>query len=158
MDALIGGWDIGLLTLWQSGQTITYLSGVATGPITKSSFADYSGDRNIGRVLRKADGMYWLTKEEAELFFSTPAAGEIGTGGRNAFRGPRFFNVDVSLVKRFRITDRQAISFRAEAYNAFNNANFGPPNTDLSEKASFGKISSTVGNARVFQMALRYDF
>ncbi|RPI25864.1 MAG: hypothetical protein EHM61_13240 [Acidobacteria bacterium] len=32
LDSLIGGWDTGLLTLWQSGQAITYLSRVCTGP------------------------------------------------------------------------------------------------------------------------------
>jgi hypothetical protein len=160
VDSLIGGWDVGLLMLWQSGRVISYLSGYGTGPSTAISFANYTGDRNIGQVIRKADGVYWLTDGEdgEKRRFSRPTAGEIGTGGRNAFRGPRFFNVDMSLVKRFRINDRQAISFRAEAYNLFNNANFGPPSTDLSNPATFGKISSTVGNPRILQMALRYDF
>ena len=36
-----------------------------------------------------------------------------------------------SLVKRFEINERHGISFRAEAYNVFINANFGPPNTDF---------------------------
>jgi hypothetical protein len=35
------------------------------------------------------------------------------------------------LVKRFEIKERHGISFRAEAYNVFINANFGPPNTDF---------------------------
>jgi hypothetical protein len=157
VDSLIGGWDLGVLTLWQSGQTVTYLSGVSTGPTAGSSFANYNGDRNIGQVLREPDGVYWLTKEERGRF-SIPDAGEIGTGGRNAFRGPRFFNVDASLVKRFKIDERQGISFRAEAYNLFNNVNFGPPNINLSVPGTFGKISAAVGNPRILQMALRLDF
>jgi len=156
-DSAVGGWDIGLLTIWQSGRVVTYLSGLATGPTTSSSFADYSGDRNAGRVMRKGDGVYWLTAEEKGRF-SVPAAGEIGTGGRNAFRGPRFFNIDMSLVKKFRITERHSVSFRAEAYNLFNNANFGAPNANLATPASFGKLSSAVGNARILQTALRYEF
>jgi hypothetical protein len=55
--------------------------------------------------------------------------------------------VDLSVVKRFRINDRHAISFRAEAYNLFNNVNFKTPNDDLSFPV-FGKISATVGNPR----------
>ncbi len=157
VDSLIGGWDIGMLMLWQSGQTITYLSGRSTGPTTGSSFVNYDGDRNIGQVLREGDGVYWLTPGEKGRF-SYPDAGEIGTGGRNAFRGPGFFNVDVALVKRFNINERHGILFRAEAYNLLNNVNFGPPNTDFSVPETFGKISSTVGNARILQMALRYEF
>jgi hypothetical protein len=108
-------------------------------------------------VIRRGDGVYWLTADEVNRFFY-PAAGEIGTSGRNAFRGPRFFNVDVSLVKKFRITERHAVSFRAEAYNLFNNSNFAAPNTNLATPASYGKIASTVGNPRIVQMALRFDF
>ena len=156
VDSLVGGWDIGLLALWQSGRVLTYSSGLVTGPGTVSTWANYTGDRKIGRVMRKGDGVYWLTPEETSRF-SNPAAGEIGTGGRNAFRGPRFFDVDTSLVKKFKITERYAISFRAEAYNVFNTANFAAPNASLATLASFGKISSTVGSARVLQMALRCD-
>ena len=98
-DSVVGGWDLGLLTIWQSGRVVTYLSGFATGPTgyvappaTPSSYVNYTGDRNIGSVMRQGDGVYWLTSEEINRF-SIPQAGEIGTGGRNAFRGPRFFNV-----------------------------------------------------------------
>jgi hypothetical protein len=157
VDSAVGGWDVGLLATWQSGRPLTYLSGRATGPTTSNSFANYTGDRNIGQVTRKGDGVYWLTPDEISRF-SVPAAGEIGTGGRNAFRGPRFFNLDLSLVKKFKLTERRAVSFRAEAYNLFNNANFGAPNANLATPATFGKIPATVGNARIFQMALRYDF
>jgi len=157
VDSLIGGWDVGVLTLWQSGRVVTYQSGRSTGPTTGSSYVNYSGDRNIGKVIRKADGVYWLTEEEISRF-SYPAAGEIGTGGRNAFRGPRYFNVDVSLVKKFKIGDRHAVSFRAEAYNLFNNVNFATPNNNLAMPSTFGKIPNIVGNPRFLQLALRYEF
>jgi hypothetical protein len=143
--------------MWQSGRVLTYLSGLATGPTTNSSYANYAGDRDVGSVMRKTDGVYWLRPEEVSRF-SYPAAGEIGTGGRDAFRGPRFFNVDMSLVKKFKITEQYAVSFRAEAYSLFNSVNFNAPNGNLSTPATFGKISATVGSARILQMALRCDF
>jgi hypothetical protein len=148
VDATVGGWALGLLTIWQSGRVVTHSSGRATGPGTVSTWADYTGDRNIGRVIRRGDGVYWLTAEEIGRF-SPPAAGDIGTAGRNAFRGPTFFDADMSPVKKFKITERLALTFRAEAYNLFNNANFGAPNANLATPASFGKISSTVGNPRI---------
>jgi hypothetical protein len=157
LECFLGGWDIGLLTIWQSGHVVTYTSGRATGPANVSSYADYSGDRNAGGVMRQGDGVYWLTPEEVSRF-SYPAAGEIGTGGRNTFRGPRFFNADLSLVKKFKLTERHAFLFRVEAYNLANNANFAVPNANLAGGAAFGKIAKTLGDARVMQMALRYEF
>jgi len=88
---------------------------------------------------------------------SFPAAGTVGTSGRNAFRGPKFFDSDASLVKRFKLTERQSITFRAEAYNLFNNVNFANPTATITS-GTFGKISTDYNGARVMQGALRYDF
>lgn len=156
-DTLIGGWDLGGLVIWQSGPVMTYSSGRQTGPYTTNTWANYTGDRNIGSVTRKGNGVFFLTPEEIARF-SFPAAGEIGTSGRNAFRGPRFFGIDLSLVKRFRITERHTVNCRAEAYNLLNNVNFATPGASLVTPASFGKISAIVGNPRIMQLALRYDF
>ena len=62
------GRDLGLLTVWQSGRTLSFTSGRATGPTSLSSLADYVGDRNIGHIERKADGVYWLTSREIAAF------------------------------------------------------------------------------------------
>jgi len=61
-------------------------------------------------------------------------------------------------VKKFQLTEGCAISFRAEAYNLFNNVSFDLPNANLSTAATFGRISGAAGNARVLQMAVRCDF
>jgi hypothetical protein len=50
------------------------------------------------------------------------------------------------------------VTFRAEGYNLFNHANFGGLSVAPANPAKFGKLSSTVGNPRIFQLALRYDF
>jgi len=161
-DALIGGWDIGLLTIWQSGGPYTVLSQrFTTGVTAQYTWANYSGAKGIGSVQRKGYGVWFLGPDNFAQF-SYPAAGETGSSGRNTFRMPRFFNVDASLVKRFRITESHVVTFRAEAYNLFNNPNFGGLSVNLNTPASFGKLSSTLGaygtNARVMQMTLRYDF
>ena len=89
---------------------------------------------------------------------SFPESGTIGTAGRNAFRGPRYFNLDASLLKRFRVTETKAFTFRAEAYNTLNSARFETPGANLGTPASLGKFSGTIGGARTMQMALRFDF
>ncbi|MBI3697901.1 MAG: TonB-dependent receptor, partial [Acidobacteria bacterium] len=157
VDTLVGGWDIGSLLIWQTGGVFTVTSGRQTGPATVNTWANYTGDRNIGSVDRRGNGVFFLSPDQISRF-SFPGAGEIGTGGRNAFRGPRFFNTDLSLVKSFRFTERHRVTYRAEAYNLLNNVNFGLPGASLVTPASFGKISGTINAARIFQMALRYDF
>jgi len=64
----------------------------------------------------------------------------------------------MSLVKRFKIYEGHAVTFRAEGYNVLNNVNFANPSVSLTTPASFGRISGTTGNPRIYQMALRYDF
>ena len=103
-------------------------------------------------------GVYYFTPAQI-ADFSEPAAGSIGTSGRNTFRGPRFFNLDASLVKRFELMEHKSLTFRAEAYNLLNNVDFANPTVNLGGNASaFGKISGVVNNPRIVQMALRFDF
>ncbi|MGH9658855.1 MAG: TonB-dependent receptor, partial [Bryobacteraceae bacterium] len=123
------------------------------------TWADYAGDRTIGSVQRTGRGVIFFTPEDVARF-SFPGAGEIGSAGRNTFRGPRYFNTDLSIVKRFRVREGHSVVFRAEMYNLFNNVNFGlaAAAMNLSTPQSFGRSSQTVGNARIMQAALRYDF
>ena len=82
------------------------------------------------------------------------------------FHNPWFNELDLSLIKAFKITERQRVTFRAEAYNAFNHPNFGftAANLNILTPATFGKFSTTLGtqngstSARTMQLALRYDF
>jgi hypothetical protein len=43
--------------------------------------------------------------------------------GRNYFRGPGFWNMNVGIYKNFHLTERFNLQFRSELYNAFNHAN-----------------------------------
>ncbi len=165
-DAFVGGWDIGSLFIWQSGTPFSVSGQYATGPGTGvTSYALFSGtDRSLGGVTRQGNGVFFFSPADAAMFSVNRIAGYVGNAGRNAFIGPRFLNDDASLVKKFRITERQAFTFRAEAYNLTNSPSFGLPGTNLLTPATFGKISTTLGSqnttssARVMQLALRYDF
>lgn len=158
LNRVVGGWELGSLLIWQSGSVFTVTSGRRTTGSTAATRANYTGDRRIGRIQRQDSGVVYFTSEQIARF-SFPNAGEIGTAGRNTFRGPRFFNTDLSVVKRIPLLwEKHMITFRAEMYNLFNNANFDNPAASLLTPQTFGRISATVGNARIMQMALRYDF
>lgn len=158
-DSLIGGWDIGATFVVQSGTPFTVSSQRTTTAVSNvgNTWANYSGDRNAGYLQFRGDGVYFFTPEEANQF-SFPAAGEVGNSGRNGFRGPLFTNLDMSLVKHFKLTENQAVTFRAEGYNVFNHPTFGAPGVNLNTPSTFGKFSSTLTGARTMQFALRYDF
>jgi hypothetical protein len=162
LNRLVGDWTIGGLMILQSGSTFSVTSGRRTLGSTLNTYANYSGDRNIGEVVKVGNGVQYFTAEQIARF-TFPGAGEIGSSGRNAFRGPRFFNTDMSLVKPIPITERFKMQFRAEAYNLLNHANFTTPGTSIVTPATFGRLSATANTssgtgARVMQMALRVDF
>jgi hypothetical protein len=89
-----------------------------------------------------------------------PGLGQPGTLGRNTFTGPRYFNVDVALVKSIHvpgITSRGAdVQLRLEGFNVFNTVNLFNPVGDLSN-ALFGK-STTALPGRIVQVSGRLAF
>jgi hypothetical protein len=158
-NSLVGGWDVGGLLIWESGGVMTASSGRYTANSWGvSSWDNYSGgSRNIGNVMRKGDGVYFIDPTLITNF-NYPGAGDYGNSGRNTFRGPRFFNVDASMVKSFAITEHKRFIFRAEAYNLFNNVDFANPSLAISSPSTFGKISAVVNNPRLLQAALRFNW
>jgi hypothetical protein len=63
------------------------------------------------------------------LAFAAPPALQFGNLGRNFPQvfGPGFDNVDFSVLKTTRLTERLKIEFRTEFFNIFNHPNFGQP-------------------------------
>lgn len=163
VDSLAGGWELGGIWIWQTGAPYTVLSQRYTaGYNSQYTWMNYSGARGtVGSVQRQGNGVYFLNSSELAKF-TFPGAGELGSEGRNQFYGPRFFDVDLSMVKKFAVTEKSAFAFRAEAYNLFNNTNFGGLQTNVNNASTFGKFSSTnglqAGSARTMQMSLRFDF
>ena len=111
--------------------------------------------------------------------FAIPAVGAYGNLPRNELKGPQFHQFDLTLQKRFPITERANIEFRTEIYNLLNRANFAnPPATlpntlgsqqpgtpfETARVGQFGVINGTVGRTvglgtnRQIQFALRLNF
>jgi len=44
--------------------------------------------------------------------------------GRNQFRQPGYWNTNFGIYKTFKVTEKYALQFRAEMYNAFNHSNY----------------------------------
>jgi outer membrane receptor protein involved in Fe transport len=59
--------------------------------------------------------------------FAIPAAGQQGTEGRNDIRGFGLTELDMSIGRKFRLSDRLGLQFRADAFNLLNHPNFSNP-------------------------------
>lgn len=66
--------------------------------------------------------------------FTNPAASTLGNSGRNAFTGPGFYSIDLSLSRSFplrKLGDAGRLVFSASAFNVLNHANLNNPETQL---------------------------
>ena len=89
--------------------------------------------------------------------FALPAAGVVGTSGRNTLRGPRTDVFDASLLKEFPLGETRNLEFRWEVFNVTNTPEFGQPSGNFSNSAA-GSITTLSGDPRVMQFALRLSF
>jgi hypothetical protein len=100
-----------------------------------------------------------------------PAYGTIGNARQGFFRGQAFYNVDLSVAKKWIFRERYSAEFRADFFNLFNRSDFATPNaTDPSAGGSFGAAVSTPdetgftnsvlgsGSARSIQFGLKLGF
>jgi hypothetical protein len=69
----------------------------------------------------------------------------FGNMGRNIFRGPGFVNLDFSVVKNFRLTEKLKLQLRGEFFNILNHPNFSPGSVggDLADNSSLGLANAT---------------
>jgi hypothetical protein len=77
--------------------------------------------------------------------------------GRNTFRKSPIANLNASLARQWTFTRagrEWSTQFRAEAYNLTNTPQFDEPQRNLSSP-SFGRITNTLNDGRVFQLGLR---
>jgi Carboxypeptidase regulatory-like domain/TonB dependent receptor len=155
MDLVFGGWQLTGINVLQSGLPLTANLGGST-------VLNLGGER---RARPNLVGNPELPESERTLarWFNTdafaafsPAPQAFGNAGVGIMRGPGLANFDFTLAKNLPLTDRRYIQFRTEFFNAFNRANFGPPNI-ARDSSGFGQIL-TAANARIIQFGLKFYF
>ncbi len=90
------------------------------------------------------------------------------TGRANPIRGLPYWNLDSSLGKKTALTERVSFRITADFFNIFNHVNFVDPTLSLTQKASFGVISTQLvptnrdntlaDGSRWIQLGLRFEF
>jgi hypothetical protein len=117
---------------------------IATGPVSSGIHTDENG----------YPSMFGSTSASSSFADELPGH----TGQRAVLRLPGMFLTDMAVAKVFPLPwEGQIIQFRAEAFNAFNNVNYSNPSLSLQAPGTFGEFQA-VGDPRVMQFALRYEF
>jgi hypothetical protein len=76
-----------------------------------------------------------------------PAYGTYGDSSNGEFRGPHFYNVDLSVSKTWKFKERYSAQFRAEFFNLLNTADFvQTPTSTIPGAAQFGCSCTTPDN------------
>jgi hypothetical protein len=155
LDFVLGGWQLTGIHAVQSGLALTATLGGST-------VLNLGGERRARPNLvgnpelpeNQRTVARWFNTDAFAAFSPSPQA--FGNAGIGIMRGPGMANFDFTLAKNFRVGDRRSFQFRTEFFNAFNHANFGPPNI-MRDSSGFGQIL-TAANARIIQFGLKFYF
>ncbi|MGA2195879.1 MAG: TonB-dependent receptor [Bryobacteraceae bacterium] len=76
---------------------------------------------------------------------------------RNQLHGPHFFDIDLNLFRNFDIAERVHLGIGVQAFNAFNHANFGNPDSTIGD-STFGTLGGMVSpTTSVYGSFLGFD-
>ncbi|MBO0797629.1 MAG: TonB-dependent receptor, partial [Blastocatellia bacterium] len=82
----------------------------------------------------------------------------FGNMTRNSsINGPGYWNLDASVFKRFRFTERLGGELRVDSFNILNHPNPGNPQTSVTS-TTFGQINSTASTPRVLRFGAKVTF
>jgi len=174
LNQTIGGWEV-------SG-TFFYHTGFPFSVIDGTSMLNFLGN-NMQFLTVLASPTTAVQRQCSSTAVNVPcfssgqfvpagAATTFGTIPRNSFRGPGYFNSDLSLRKNFHFRERFTFMIGANAYNVFNHVNFANPVANLNAGSALGRIQSTVNpptspygsfaaaavDARIVQIISKFTF
>jgi hypothetical protein len=159
--AVLGGWQVnGVFSAW-TGSPLTLGQSGGGNLNTPGTSQDPNQIAPVKYPKGQGPGQYWF---DPASFAPVEDNGVLGTVGRNPswLRGPGLVQMDASLFRHFKLTERFNLEFRAEAQNLTNSPHFSNPNTTCTDVlgtcgGKFGQISSGYGE-RYVQLGLKLRF
>lgn len=165
---LVDGWQLNTITQARSGLPVTVTT-------TGGTFGGFSFRPNVVQGVNQYCSNYSVPDCQFNAAaFVNAGPGVFGNAGRNILRGPNFVQVDASIFKNTKLSERTSLQLRLELFNLFNFANYADPSGGLTCSGSvgacneFGKSFSTVGNQlggllgfggpRQVQLSARFNF
>ena len=184
VNQVIGGWSVGGIASWQTNPPFFITSGrtsfnaTAAGTTATNLPAQLLGmtfeefKRNVG-IYRTPGGIFWFNPEYLDIthdsqgrvtqstlkdnLIGQPEPGTFGNFPINSLHAGTFFNLDMSLTKRFPVGERVSLELKTTFINMLNTPSFNFGTTQF-DSTSFGRITSTLSGARVihFQGTMRF--
>jgi Carboxypeptidase regulatory-like domain/TonB dependent receptor-like, beta-barrel len=168
---ILGGWQLSGIITARSGLPVNITMTRKTGDVLDGNTSNQRPNLVPGVSIYAANQSIdnWFNPAA----FALPAKGTWGNLGRYIANGPGMYEIDSTLQKKFTITERVALDFRASAYNLFNHPIFNNPSSKIgsltgnppSVSGSFGTITNVIntgavgtGAPRRFEFMFRAEF
>ena len=155
LQGIAGGWSLGVIAEFRTGSPYGIIEQTnRTNAFSHGQRPNLLGDHVLSGGRSKAEQLLrWFDTSQ----FEAPGVGVFGNSPRNVCCGPGFGVVDVSIQKRFAITEGVRLEFRGDIFNLANHANFNIPERRRGN-SGFGRIRATRGTGRQTQLGLRLEF
>jgi hypothetical protein len=138
LRGLASNWSISTVMQFASGRPYAALLGTTcptdTG-LTQSCGAD-------GNIINDTAAL----QSTANSALGINAAGPSPVAGLDSFYGPWTQQVDLGLARRFRVSEKQSVSFQVQAFNVMNHANFYVQNGNGVNPIQYTPFGATCGN------------
>jgi hypothetical protein len=189
VDRLVGGFDIGAIVTWATGAPwyvssgrSTFNSGTANigAQLVGITFDQFK--KNLG-LFKTSSGVFFVNPTLLDItvdpktgravsstlkagLMSAPAPGTFGNFPVNALSGPHYFDWDLSVTKRIKITERVRFELKGTAINILNHPSFIFPATSTGagtnvlnfDSTSFGRVTTQRGTGRQMNIIAQLTF
>jgi hypothetical protein len=152
-SAVLGGWSVnGILTL-SDGRPLTVTSNdqafTGGGRISRANCIGDPVPDGFDQTLGA-----WFDRAA----FAPTTAATYGNCGNNTLRGPGSKSMNMSLFRSIALGGDKRVELRVETFNLFNWVNYGFPASNVSNQGTLGTITSSLGDPREMQLAIKFYF
>jgi hypothetical protein len=152
LDGVLGGWQLGGIYTAHGGFPLTIKDSTDRSGTTARSFrANVNGKPNDPKKI--GPGELFLDPTP----YSVPATRTFGNVGIGTSRGPGMSRFDLSLGKKFSLSEAKWFEVRAEAFNLTNTPIFLSPASQAITSSLFGQIRSSQGERNI-ELAAKFYF
>ncbi|MBL8228996.1 MAG: carboxypeptidase regulatory-like domain-containing protein [Bryobacterales bacterium] len=125
--AVLGGWQLNTLTSFMTGTPVRVTS---DGGSLRLPGSTQRADQ-VKQDVQKLGGIGRGVAYFDPFAFARVVEPRFGTAGFNSLRGPEFFNTDLGLFRKFEISEKWGLQFRAEYFNWTNTPKFNNPSAGI---------------------------